>query len=80
VRPLRLCRFQNYEMSAGADGTQSGRHIPNVGIPFRTISIPVAWEELGGTIIPTTFRRSTGGAMEKRDPAGVDCLLRRNGQ
>jgi len=37
----------------------------------RPPSSPAAWEEHGGTIIPTTFKRRTGGAMEKR--ARLDC-------
>jgi len=31
---------------------------------------PAGWEEHGGTIIPTTSRRFTGGATGKRVPAG----------
>ena len=47
---------------------------------FRTISIPVGWEERGGTIIPTTSRQSTGGATEKRAQAGRDghCSIRQS--
>lgn len=44
---------------------------------FRTTSIPVEWEERGGTTIPTTFRLFTGGATGKRDRAeGEPCFLR----
>jgi hypothetical protein len=34
----------------------------------------VVWEELGGTIIPTTFRLRTGGATGKRDRAEGDAF------
>jgi len=36
----------------------------------------LAWEP-GETIIPTTFRLSTGGATEKRDRAEADAVIRR---
>ena len=70
MRPPGLCRSQNYEMRAGADDTQSGRHILKIGIPFQTISVPGEWEERGGMIIPTISRRFTGGVMVKRARAG----------
>jgi hypothetical protein len=37
-----------------------------------TILVPEAWEERGETTIQITFRRSTGGAMGKRDQAEGD--------
>lgn len=39
---------------------------------FPTTSIPAAWEGHGETIIPTTFRPSTGGATGKKDRAECD--------
>jgi hypothetical protein len=70
VRPSGLCRSQNHEMHAGADETQPGRHILKVGIPCRTTRIRKEWAGPGETIIRTTSRQHTGGAMKKRAQPG----------
>ena len=60
-------RSQNYEMRAGADDTQSGRHILKVGIPFRITEILKAWAELGETTILRMSKQSIGCAIQKKD-------------
>ena len=44
----------------------SCRHIPKVGIPFRTTRIRKEGEAHGETIIRTTSRQHTGGAMKRK--------------
>jgi hypothetical protein len=66
MRPSGLCRSQNYEMRAGADDTQSGRHILKVGILCLTTSTRKGWEALGETTTLQTSKPSTTGAIQKR--------------
>ena len=55
-----------------ASARSAKKSSPTIPTSYPTISIPVAWEERGETTILRTFRRSTGGAMGKRDRAGGD--------
>ena len=67
MRPSGLCRSQNYEIRAGADDTQSSRHILKVGIQFQITGIPKGWEDRGGMITRITFKQRISGAMKKKD-------------
>jgi hypothetical protein len=67
MRPLGLCRSQNYEIRAGADDTESSRHILKVGIPSPTTGTRKEWAAPGATTIPTTFKPHTTGATMKKD-------------
>jgi hypothetical protein len=67
MRPSGLCRSQNYETRAGANDTQSSRHILKVGIPSPTIKARREWAEAGGTIIRITSRQYIGGVTKRRD-------------
>ena len=43
------------------------RHIPKVGIRFRTTGIPKEWAGLGEMITRKTFKQRIFGAMKKKD-------------
>jgi len=45
---------------------------PTMATSYRTTLAPAAWAGHGETIIPTTFRPSTGGATGKKDRAECD--------
>lgn len=50
---------------------------PTTATSYRITSAHAAWEERGGTIIPTTFKLCTGGATARRDRAVIEEIDRR---
>ena len=66
----KLMDRKSWRKVAFARSAENSSTITPISCP--TISTLGAWEERGGTIIPTTSRPFTGGVTEKRVPAGPD--------